>query len=67
MWDNRAELRGVRFEFVETSKFSERRDAYFGGDEGYRLFQLALLDEPRRGTVIPGAGGTRKTRWRGYR
>jgi hypothetical protein len=50
-------------EFVETSRFAAKRDAYFGGDEGYLRFQLALAEQPRRGDVIPGTGGIRKMRW----
>jgi hypothetical protein len=51
-------------EFVETTRFASRRDAHFGGDEDYLRFQLALAEDPRRGDVIPGAGGIRKVRWR---
>lgn len=59
VWDNRIG-EGLSIEFVETAKFSDTRDAYFGGDEGFRLFQSALMENPRRGDVIPGAGGIRK-------
>jgi hypothetical protein len=32
-------------------------------DEAYRLLQLALLQRPARGPIIPRSGGLRKLRW----
>ncbi|MFA7097119.1 MAG: type II toxin-antitoxin system RelE/ParE family toxin [Gammaproteobacteria bacterium] len=32
-------------------------------DDEYRLFQLALIDNPEAGDLIPGARGLRKIRW----
>ena len=32
-------------------------------DEGYRELQLALMDNPMRGEIIPGTGGFRKLRY----
>ena len=47
--------------FVESIDFSEIRNDYFN-DERFRLFQVDLLEQPRRGQVIPGCGGIRKIR-----
>ena len=33
-------------------------------DEGYQELQLALMDNPGRGEIMPGTGGFRKLRWR---
>ena len=49
--------------FREEIEFSKAREALFGSDEGYRAFQNALMQMPRAGDVVPGAGGTRKVRW----
>jgi len=49
--------------FIETSRFSAARDAVFGGDERFRLFQASLFADPLSGTVIPGCGGIRDARW----
>ena len=47
----------------ETSVFT-RRVQHLLDDDNYRLLQLALLQDPERGAVIPGTGGLRKIRWR---
>jgi hypothetical protein len=39
------------------------RDRFFGDDEGFRAFQNDLMEDPRKGRVIPGCGGVRKVRW----
>lgn len=49
-------------EFVETSLFSRYLPEYLD-DEGYRLFQVHLVQNPEVGAVIPGTGGLRKVRW----
>ena len=46
----------------ETSVFTRRLGTLLD-DESYRLLQLALLQNPERGSVIPGSGGLRKLRW----
>ena len=47
---------------IETSVFTRQVLAYLS-DEEYRQMQLALILRPDMGTVIPGSGGLRKTRW----
>jgi hypothetical protein len=32
-------------------------------DEDYRKLQIALVNRPHAGVVIPGSGGLRKVRW----
>ena len=49
-------------EFVETSFFSRYLPEYLD-DEGYRLFQVHLMQNPEAGAVIQGTGGLRKVRW----
>jgi hypothetical protein len=48
--------------FVETKLFT-RLVADYLSDEEYRKLQLALIDDPELGSVIPGSGGIRKARW----
>ena len=48
--------------FWETALFSKIRDDLFVDDEHYRAFQNVLLDNPRRGEVIPGTNVVRKIR-----
>jgi hypothetical protein len=48
--------------FVESSRFS-RDFARQATDEALRLIQIALMEDPNRGTLIPGTGGLRKLRW----
>jgi hypothetical protein len=33
-------------------------------DDEYRELQVALMESPESGNVIPGSGGVRKLRWR---
>lgn len=47
---------------VETSIFTRQVEALLSDDE-YRQLQMALVLHPELGTVIPGSGGLRKTRW----
>ena len=49
--------------FVEVTEFTNVVQHYFGGDEGLRVFQNALLEQPERGDVMMGCGGLRKARW----
>lgn len=48
--------------FYETTGFTARL-AHYLSDEEYRHLQLTLLQNPMRGTVMPGTGGFRKLRW----
>lgn len=50
--------------FVETTGFTSVVQEYFGGDEGLRMFQSTLLQDPERGDLMPGCGGLRKVRQR---
>ena len=50
-------------ELVETPIFTRQVNEALTEDE-YRLLQLHLVEHPDAGTVIPGAGGLRKLRWR---
>jgi mRNA-degrading endonuclease RelE of RelBE toxin-antitoxin system len=50
--------------FIESSVFERRRPACISDDE-LVVLQQALLQNPRRGVVIPGSGGLRKLRWTG--
>lgn len=47
---------------VETSIFTRQVQVLLS-DEEYRQLQMALVLHPDMGTVIPGSGGLRKTRW----
>jgi hypothetical protein len=47
---------------IETSIFSRQVQALFSDDE-YRQLQMTLVLHPDKGSVIPGSGGLRKTRW----
>ena len=49
--------------FVETPVFTKAVREHLS-DEEYRGLQLALLLRPGQGSVIPGAGGLRKIRWK---
>ncbi|WP_298860632.1 hypothetical protein [uncultured Gimesia sp.] len=47
--------------FVETTEFTEWISVYLP-DEAYAKLQQELIDNPNRGTPIPGCGGLRKVR-----
>jgi len=47
--------------FVELPAFSRFRADYFD-DEGFRVLQNALMENPEAGDVIEGTGGLRKQR-----
>jgi hypothetical protein len=49
--------------FIELQPFSLVRDAHFGGDEHFALFQTHLAALPDVGDVMPGCNGLRKVRW----
>jgi hypothetical protein len=49
-------------DIVETSIFSRQVQALLS-DEEYRQLQMTLVLHPDKGSVIPGSGGLRKTRW----
>ena len=51
------------YSFIETRLFTRRVQDYLGDDE-YRRLQIALLENPEAGDIIPGSGGIRKVRWR---
>ena len=52
---------------VETSIFTRQIQALLTDDE-YMQLQVALIQRPDMGPVMPGSGGIRKARWpaRGY-
>ncbi|MFH2038952.1 MAG: hypothetical protein ABIJ65_05900 [Chloroflexota bacterium] len=47
---------------IETSIFTRQVQALLSDDE-YRQLQMTLVLHPDEGSVIPGSGGLRKTRW----
>jgi mRNA-degrading endonuclease RelE of RelBE toxin-antitoxin system len=47
---------------VETKAFTARITSLLSEDH-YRSLQLALLERPTAGSVVPGTGGLRKLRW----
>jgi hypothetical protein len=49
-------------EIIETSFFS-RQIQQLLTEEEYRQLQIALVNRPDTGSVIPGSGGLRKARW----
>src|SRR4051794_15752744 len=42
------------FSFIETHLFARLRDKYLAEDD-YALLQMALMESPERGPVIPGS------------
>lgn len=55
---------GGGVEFVEFSHFA-RNISQLGDDEDYLALQIALMERPDAGAIIPGSGGLRKLRWAG--
>ena len=51
------------FTFIETKLFTRLVQEYLTDDE-YRELQVALIERPGAGDVIPRSGGLRKLRWR---
>lgn len=49
--------------FVRFPLFVSRWEKYKLTEEECRRLELAIMEAPRRGTVIPGAGGLRKLRF----
>jgi hypothetical protein len=47
---------------VETSIFTKKIQTLLD-NEDYRELQIALVNRPNAGVVIPGSGGLRKVRW----
>lgn len=47
---------------IETSIFTRQVQALLSNEE-YRQLQMTLVLHPDTGSVIPGSGGLRKTRW----
>ena len=50
-------------EFIETPVFTKRIQELLEADD-YRDLQVALLHDPKSGSLISGAHGLRKIRWR---
>ena len=50
------------FSFIETRLFTKLVLDYLS-DEDYTALQVALMQHPEIGPVIPGSGGVRKLRW----
>jgi mRNA-degrading endonuclease RelE of RelBE toxin-antitoxin system len=50
--------------FIETSFFTRRIIDLLSDDE-YRELQSSLVENPKKGLVIPATGGLRKIRWSG--
>src|ERR1700752_5379362 len=47
---------------VETSIFTKRIQTLLD-NEDYRVLQIALVNRPSAGAIIPGSRGLRKVRW----
>lgn len=52
--------------FIELSSFEKYRAEYLNDDQ-FRVFQNMLLDDPKKGDVIPDTSGLRKVRFRDER
>ncbi len=52
----------MKLVFFESPVFTRLLADYLD-DQAYRALQLALLDNPKIGDLIPGTGGFRKMRW----
>ena len=53
-------------EFIEAVNFTRYLPRYLD-DEGFRILQLYLVENPKAGDVVAGTGGLRKLRWRDER
>lgn len=53
----------MKLVFFETSLFTRLLPEYLD-DKEYRALQLALLENPGMGDLMPGTGGFRKVRWK---
>jgi len=56
----------MKLVFMEAPAFARVLADYLT-DEAYRELQIALLENPELGDVIPGTGGFRKVRWQDSR
>ena len=54
----------MRLSFREQPIFSKVRDQIFGDDTHFAEFQWRLIENPEAGSRIPGAGQSRKVRFR---
>ena len=52
----------MKLVFFETPLFTKLLPNYLD-DKEYRALQLALLENPEMGDLMPGTGGFRKVRW----
>ena len=50
------------FTFIEMPLFT-RLVAEYLSEEEYGELQVALIENPEAGAIIPGSGGVRKLRW----
>jgi hypothetical protein len=50
------------FTFIETPLFTRLVTEYLSEEE-YGELQVALIEDPEAGAIIPGSGGVRKLRW----
>jgi hypothetical protein len=50
------------FTFIETPLFTRLVTEYLSEEE-YGELQVALIENPEAGAIIPGSGGVRKLRW----
>ncbi len=53
----------MKLVFFETPLFTKLLPEYLD-DKEYRALQLALLENPEMGDLMPGTGGFRKVRWK---
>jgi len=53
----------MKLVYFETPLFTRLLPEYLD-DQEYRALQLALLDNPQIGDLMPGTGGFRKVRWK---
>ena len=56
-------LKPIKLVFFETPLFTRLLSEYLD-DQEYRALQLALLENPQMGDLMPGTGGFRKVRWK---
>jgi len=52
----------MKLVFFETPQFTRLLPEYLS-DDAYRALQVALLENPELGDLMPGTGGFRKVRW----
>ena len=52
----------MRLQFIETPLFTRLVTEYLS-DAEYGELQVALIENPEAGAIIPGSGGVRKLRW----